>query len=229
MLTKLTYLLCFFLLTTLYSGSLQAAQKNQQVFVFDFGGVIAKTDHQEVAHFIAQSLDIPDSEALNAIKQLKERTKQGEQEQEFWIRYTKAKGIELPKNWIEKLNEARFYALKEIPGMVALIKDLQRQGYQTALLSNVRESHAKIKRKLGFYDLFNPLLLSYEIGVSKPDSKAYEILLNQLKVPPQNVIFIDNKSENIAAAKALGLDGILFFNKDQLIQELKKRGIEISE
>jgi epoxide hydrolase-like predicted phosphatase len=230
MLTKLAYLLCFFVLIISYSCGLQSTQKNQiKVFVFDFGSVIAKTDHQEIAHFIAQSLDLSDSEALEALKQLKECNLQGKKEQEFWIDYAKAKDIQLPENWIEKLNEAQLHALKEIPGMVALVNDLQRQGYQTALLSNVRKTHADIKRKLGFYDLFHPLLLSYEIGARKPDPEAYTILLNTLKVPPQTIIFIDNKPENIKAARSFGLDGILFISKDQLIQELKKRGIEISE
>ncbi len=230
MLTQLTYLLCFFLFIVGDSIPLQATQKNQiKVFVFDFGSVIAKTDRQEVAHFIAQSLNITDSKALDALKQLKEDILQGKKEQDFWQDYAKAQGIQLPENWIEKLDEARLQALQEIPGMVALVKDLQRQGYQTALLSNVRRSQADIKRKLGYYDLFSPLLLSYEIGVRKPDPKAYEILLNKLKVPAQSVVFIDNQPQNVETARSFGLDGILFVSRDQLVQELKKRGIEISE
>jgi len=217
----------FLIISTI--SSLQATEENKiKVVVFDFGSVIAKTDKQEVARFIAQSLHISESEALKAIEELKEHTVQGKAEQNFWIAYANAKGIILPNQWIEKLDEARLRALKEIPGMVKLVKDLQKQGYQTALLSNVRESQAAIKRKLGYYGLFDPILLSYQIGVRKPNPKAYEILLSTLKVPPQSVLFIDNQLKNVEAAKALGMDGVLFINRDELIQELNKRGVEIS-
>jgi putative hydrolase of the HAD superfamily len=152
---------------------------------------------------------------------------QNKAEPEFWVAYANKRGLTLPANWMEKLNDTRRNAIREIPGMIALVKELQRQGYQTALLSNIRESQAAIKRKLGYYNLFNPVLLSYEIGVRKPDPKAYQILLSKLQVAPQTVLFIDNQPVNVEAAKKLGMDGIVFTNRDQLAQELKKRGIEI--
>lgn len=222
------FLSIFFVMTSLL-GPLGATERSQiKVLVFDFGSVIVKTDKKELANYIAQSLHVSQDEAMNALKQLKDYNLQRKGEQEFWIDYASSKKIQLPDDWLEKLNQARFQALREIPGMVDLVKNLQGQGYQTALLSNVRKNQAEIKRKLGFYELFNPTLLSYEIEVRKPDPKAYQILLNQLKVPATSVLFIDNKLENIKAAESLGIDGILFVNKDQLISELKKRGIEIA-
>jgi putative hydrolase of the HAD superfamily len=205
----------------------QAEQKQTKVIVFDFSGVIAKTDKQELIRFIAQSLHISENEAIQALKVLKQELAQGKKEQDFWTTLAASKGIKLPDQWIDKLNDARVLALKEVPGMVNLIKELQKQGYQTALLSNAGERPAAIRRRSRFYPLFQPALFSADIGSKKPDRKVYEILLNQLKVPPQAVLFIDNKQENIDAAKLLGIDGIVFSNIDQLILELEKRGIKI--
>jgi epoxide hydrolase-like predicted phosphatase len=218
----------FLLIGTLSYLHAEQQQQKIKVIVFDFGSVIAKTDKQQVIQFIAQSLHISPEEAQDALKQLKQHTLQNKDEQEFWVTYANMKGITLPNNWVEKLNDARSHALKEIPGMIALVKDLQRQGYQTALLSNIRESQAAIKRKLGYYDLFHPAILSYEIGIRKPDPKAYQILLSRLQVPPQVILFIDNQQINVEAAKKLGMDGIVFTHTNQLIQELKQRGIEVS-
>ena len=220
------------ILATLLGGyhlySSYVKERQFKVIVFDFGSVIAKTDRQQVIHFIAQSLNISQTEAENALNQLKHHTSQNEEEPEFWQMYAEQKKIRLPDHWLEKLDDTRLHALKEIPGMIDLVKDLQKQGYQTALLSNVRGSQAAIKRKLGYYNLFSPVLLSYEIGIKKPDPKAYQLLLAQLKIPPERVLFIDNKQANVNAAKALGMDGIVFYNRDQLAQELKKRGIVIN-
>jgi putative hydrolase of the HAD superfamily len=65
-------------------------------------------------------------------------------------------------------------------------------------------------------------VLAFEIGVKKPDLAAYQILLNRLNVLPEEILFIDNKEENVKAAKTLNIDGIVFFNAKQLIEELKK-------
>jgi HAD superfamily hydrolase (TIGR01509 family) len=225
MTTKLTYFCFLFLITSLIYPLLAKQQSPIKVIVFDFGGVIAKTDKNDVVRYAAQSLNMTESDAEKAIDQLKIHTAQKGDEEDFWVNYAKEKGIKLPNDWMTKLSEARFRALKAIPGMIAVVQELQREGYQTALLSNVRKSQAEIKAKLGFYELFNPRLFSYDIGVKKPHREAYNRLLSELQMPPQAVLFVDNKEANIEAAKCLGIDGILFVNTDQLIQELKKRGI----
>lgn len=230
MLTRFSYI--FFLIFCLagFSSQLQAEQKAKiKAVVFDFGGVIAKSDHNEIANFIAKTLHISPNEALESLAELKKKSSEIENEQDFWLAYANSKGIKLPDNWLEKLNETRFQSLKVMPGMIDLVKDLQKQGYQTALLSNVRKSQAQIKRQLGYYELFHPTIFSYEIGVSKPDPKAYYILLDQLKMPPEVVLFIDNKLPNVEVAKSIGMDAIQYVNTDQLIKELKQRGIEVKK
>lgn len=209
------------------------AEKNQiQVIVFDFGSVIAKTDKQQLAHYLSQSLNISEEEGLQSLQQLKEHTTKDpskDDEDEFWKGYAKNKGINLPSAWFEKFDAVKVHALREIPGMTHLVKKLQQKGYKTALLSNVRGSQAALKAKKGYYSLFSPLLFSFEIGYKKPDPEVYRVLLARLQVAPQHILFIDNKPANVKAAKELGMDGIVFVSADQLIKELKMRGIDLSE
>ncbi len=219
---SMLFLSCSFNLKATERGSIK-------VVVFDFGSVIAKTDKQEVARFIANHLHISENEAVEAMQQLKESNRAGlEEEETFWAVYAKQNGLILPDHWQRDLDEAKFKLTQAVPGMIELVKDLQQQGYQTALLSNISKNHANVKRRLGYYDLFSPALLSYEIGTRKPDPKAFQILLSQLQVPPQEIVFIDNQSKNVEAARSLGIDSILFVGREQLIQELKKRGIRLT-
>jgi putative hydrolase of the HAD superfamily len=199
-----------------------------KTIAFDFGGVIAKSDKNEINQFLAKQLEISYEEAYEIQNQLKIYCNQGRLEKEFWDYYTKTTGKELPTNWTELFDSARLKAIKEIPGTVQIVKELQKQGFQTAILSNVRINQAKLKRQLGYYDMFHPVLLSFEIGVKKPNLKSYQILLDQLKISPQQLLFIDNKEENVKAAKSLGIDAITFINAKQLAEELKKRGIILS-
>jgi putative hydrolase of the HAD superfamily len=208
---------------------LQAKEQNPiTVIVFDFSGVIAKLEKKELANFVAQSLQIPQAEAWHALKKLKKDLQQENTEEDFWIAYANSEGIRLPEQWVDKLNEARIHALKEIPGMVNLVKDLQRQGYQTALLSNASERPTALRRSSSYYQLFHPVLFSSEIGARKPHRKAYQILLDHLDVSPEAVLFIDNRLKNVKEARSLGIDGIRFKNRDKLIRQLEKRGIKVT-
>lgn len=93
------------------------------------------------------------------------------------------------------------------------------------MLSNVREDQASVLRQMGYYKPFDPVALSYEIGVKKPDRRAYEILLRELEIKPSKVIFVDNKIENVEAAYTMGIDSIRFESVDQLKEELQKRNV----
>ena len=223
----------YFLFFLIFVTGLFALVKNEKkpkikVITFDFGGVIATTNRIEVNQFMSTNLNISEIESIEILKQLKEHDLKGREEKEFWENYSKQANKELPSDWEKKFQDAKLQAMKEIPGMVALVKDLQKQGYQTALLSNVRKSQAKIKRRLGHYEMFNPMLFSYELGTEKPNPRIFFILLEHLQAKPQEVLFIDNKIENILSAQAIGMDAIHFVNTEQLIQALSERGIEIS-
>ena len=78
------------------------------------------------------------------------------------------------------------------PESLAIVKTLQSQGYQTAMLSDVTQYQAEIIRKMGYYDLFTPVLLSCEIGVKKPNPEAFQTLLQKLKLPASSVLFISS-------------------------------------
>ena len=111
--------------------------------------------------------------------------------------------------------------------MYILVDQLKKQQMPVAMLSNVDTRLANLLREFGLYDPFSPCLLSCEMGVDKPDLKAYEILLNQLKLPAGDVVFIDDRLENVEAAKKMGIDAILFESENQLRAELGKRGCKM--
>lgn len=81
--------------------------------------------------------------------------------------------------------------------------------YQVAMLSNnvplladrVRED-ARLKRVEHF-------LFSHEIGVRKPDPKAFATLTEALGCAPEEIVFVDDNPGNIAACAALGFTGVL--------------------
>ena len=80
------------------------------------------------------------------------------------------------------------------------------------LLSNTNAIHINaINNKLGdtkwkgFINLFDKMYLSHEIGVRKPNIKAFQFILKQQKLNPNEVLFIDDSPQHIEGAKKLGI------------------------
>lgn len=112
-------------------------------------------------------------------------------------------------------------------GIDYIIKSLS-DSYSLAILSNTNPIHYEhIKEIYPDLNLFDHKLLSYEMGEMKPDIAAYEKLLNATSRLPSQHLFIDDRIENINAAKEIGMDGILYSSISSLTDELRKRGIKI--
>jgi epoxide hydrolase-like predicted phosphatase len=199
-----------------------------QAIVFDFGGVIVEANRNEVIRFIVAEFKVTEQEAKDVLVKFKSYWINGGNEKEFWENYAQEKEIILPKDWFQQWHSTLLHSLKEIPGIIEIIQGLKKQGFIIALLSNVRKEQAEYIRSLGYYDLFQPALLSYEMGCEKPDPRIFQILLSELNLSPDVCLFIDDKKENVEAAKTLGIDSIQFFNVQLFKEELTQRNISFS-
>lgn len=209
----------FFFLLIVFSSILHAGAKDK-ILVFDFGGVIAKTNKQMIGNFLHMLFNMDADKLLEA---LKVSSHKGISEREFFLQKAMQYHLQLPCDFMVQFEVIADFALQPMDGMQELLASYRQQGYQMALLSNVTCWRAQFLRKRGWYDGFFPVLLSCEIGASKPDQNAYRILLECLSVPPEQCIFIDDKTENVDAAKSMGIDAILFVSADQLRRELEYR------
>jgi FMN phosphatase YigB (HAD superfamily) len=205
----------------LISASLSAAPK---AVVFDFGGVMTGAhDRESVIAFLCNSLHLTRPEFEKFQTEKREAIKTGKTDEEFWLEYAEKHGIKLPVDWGEQLKTAMVDALNVNTPMYFIIKELGERKIRVGLLSNIDERLARFIRGFGLFIPFEPCLLSYEIGAEKPDPKAYETLIEKLKMPAKEIVFIDDKQENVDAAKRLGIDAILFQSPDQIRHELQKR------
>ena len=96
---------------------------------------------------------------------------------------------------------------------------LKSRGITNCLLSNalpVLENSSRTE------DIIRPehRFTSYKLGLLKPDPKIYQTVLKELNAQPQEVIFIDDKEKNVAAACSLGIHGIQF-KRETIISEIK--------
>jgi len=94
---------------------------------------------------------------------------------------------------------------------------LRKEGIEIGLLSNALPNLADTGQTLAAED---KIFVSYELGLLKPDKAIYQSVLAKLNVKPEEVIFIDDKRENVEAAKSLGINGIVF-DRNTISRQIK--------
>jgi putative hydrolase of the HAD superfamily len=75
---------------------------------------------------------------------------------------------------------------------------------------------------------FDHCLWSHTLNLAKPEPAIYLAAAHGLDTPPANILFIDDKPENIAAALATGMQAIQynFYDHSSFERELKARGLD---
>jgi putative hydrolase of the HAD superfamily len=222
---KKIYLGAFLILfASVFSTAMRADNSvSEKTIVFDFGSVIVHRNKAGFCEFIKNVFQVDDAVLQDIFKKFKIAKDAKIAESLFWKCTAEELNLALPKDWELQYAAAELRYLNESQEMKALIKFYKNLGYRIALFSNVTAERAALLRSQGFYDDFFPLLLSCELGVDKPDPKAYQIMLDTLQIPPENCIFIDDKPINIETAKALRIDAILFLSPQQVADELYRR------
>jgi putative hydrolase of the HAD superfamily len=80
------------------------------------------------------------------------------------------------------------------------------RGNRTAFLSNgVSEVMARVRAERSLDSWFDVVIVSCEVGVSKPDPAIYRICLERLGVPAAGALFVDDRLENLRGAESVGL------------------------
>jgi 2-haloacid dehalogenase len=109
-----------------------------------------------------------------------------------------------------------------IDGTVQILEDLHRQGVPLYGLTNwSAETYPHALARFDFLQRFRGVLVSGEVGVIKPDSRIYRLLLDRFAIAPESAVYIDDNPRNAAAATALGLHGITFTDAAALRRELQ--------
>lgn len=112
--------------------------------------------------------------------------------------------------------------------VVEIVRKLREKGYKTCICSNNFPARINgLQDKFGFLENFDVVVLSYEIGVTKPDQKIFEELIKQSGVKPEEIVITDDKETNVIAAKEAGINAFFYEDFEQFLGELKKLEVEI--
>jgi len=116
-----------------------------------------------------------------------------------------------------------------VPGMESLLASLHRAGYVVHALSNYPDWYLLIEQRLGLSRYLEWSFVSCRTGLRKPDERAFLGALEALGVAPGECLFVDDREENCAVARRLGLRALRFRSAEELELELADLGVVASE
>lgn len=120
------------------------------------------------------------------------------------------------------LSRKLFLRTREKAETVEIVQGLRDKGVRLMLLSNIfLHGSAHYKNKYQFIKLFEKLYFSSDIGFAKPDPRAFELVLRENNLRPEECLFIDDTKRNVEAARRLGIESHLFRGTAGLREFLK--------
>jgi epoxide hydrolase-like predicted phosphatase len=228
--------------------------KNQKVrlykikhFIFDFGGVLIEKTFvlKNLLDILETDLNVSIPRLENSyVRKLKRKLSSGRISshiflekifEKFYYPFQKKNGTLPPKKvnveyylalWFDLYSQVTQVSVE----MAEIIERLHQAGYVVSLMSNTHEIHARSNNLKGFYDIFDSVFLSNEIGLIKPDMEKYKYVIRKLDTKPKKCIFIDDKIQNLVPARELGIIVIRFESFEEFKVKLNELGIgEISK
>lgn len=123
----------------------------------------------------------------------------------------------------EELNEAWNAMILRIPLNRTQLLDRLKGRYELYMLSNTSPLHAPVFEQMyhetagkPMKDLFKKIYYSFEIGWHKPDAEAWEYVISDARIVPQDTLFLDDNIHNIKASQELGFQAIHIHERTSL-------------
>jgi epoxide hydrolase-like predicted phosphatase len=187
---------------------------------FDFGGVIMRTEYQSPRQKLAERFNMDYDEMDRAVfgSDSARRASIGEiTEEAHWAAILKR--FKQPASEMQVFRDTFFGGDVIDRKLVEYIRSLRGE-FHTGLISNAWSGLREFITKEKLIDLFDTVIISAEIGVTKPSAKIYEVALDQAKVRASDAVFVDDMPVNIEACEKVGMKGVLFNHPEKSLSRL---------
>lgn len=217
---------------------------NDRALILDFGGVVTRTLF-ETHDVTERALGLtpgtltwrgpfdPATDPLWAAMQRREIT-----ERDYWTERTREVGRLIGEDWsdmktfVQRARGAEPELVLRPEARDAILK-AHKAGIRLAILSNELDLFYGVafRKRFPLIELFETIVDATYTNVLKPDPRAYELVLEQLSLPREACVFVDDQLKNIEGARAVGLPYVHFDvtrPKDSYAAALQMLGLELT-
>src|SRR5271169_1714769 len=195
--------------------------------IFDYGMVLSNAADPASHHELMQIFGAPAEDFEREYWAFRHAYDSGEFDGAgYWQRCAQGAGVALTDEQIRQLiaNDIRMWSRLN-QTMVDWAVTISKSGFKTGILSNIPFEIADVFKELDWVKCFTHNTWSCELRLAKPDPAIYHHVLDAIQTPAEEVLFLDDREENVLSAEAVGLQGIIFRNVQQLQEDLHARGL----
>lgn len=201
-------------------------QEKITAITFDLGNVLVKVDHLRFCRRLAALAGLSPQEVYAQVfeSSLEPGYDTGRiTSREFYERVTAHFGVTLTYARFCELWRDIFDPMEAMEAMVAHLAPR----FPLFLLSNTNFLHFDYIRERfdAILQPFQAFILSYEVGSRKPEAAIYQALIQQVNLPPEEILFLDDKVAFVEAARGQGLVAWQFRSPQELRQDLERYGL----
>ncbi len=110
--------------------------------------------------------------------------------------------------------------------MIDWARSLQARGMRTGILSNLGDAMEKgIRERCPWLTRFDHLTFSHRLGITKPEAAIYGYAARGLGLEPARILFIDDREDNIAGARAAGMHAIRYTDHHSFMEAMRNAGL----
>lgn len=141
----------------------------------------------------------------------------------YWRRVARTAGKELTPTQIDRLITTDIAIwMRANPVMMEWVGALKGFGLKIAVLSNMPiEISAHMRQYAPWFRDFDYVCFSAEVQLAKPDAAIYHACLEVVHSRPDECLFIDDRAENVEAARDLGMYAVKFVSVHELAVDVK--------
>jgi HAD superfamily hydrolase (TIGR01509 family) len=196
------------------------------IVVFDLGKVLVDFDYRIAARKVAErsTASLVELACFLSHSPLLIRYETGHvTREEFFAGVCTATGF---RGTIAEFSEFFADIFTPIPPMVEIHARLRQRGIPTYIFSNTNDlAIIHIRRNFPFFVNFDGYIYSYEVGAMKPDAKIYEALERRAGRRGVEILYLDDRPDNIEAGAARGWQVILHESPEKSRAAMQNLGL----
>ncbi len=192
---------------------------SEPLLLVDYGEVISRRQPQESVAAMARTAGLSLPVFVERYWEYRPDYDRGGSARAFW---SAVRGSEVTDDrLLEELVRRDVMSWSHLnPETLDVLRQVKQQGASLSLLSNAPHELATAISDQPAFEIFDQLFFSARLGVAKPDPAAFSAALEKLSRPAGDVLFVDDRPENVEAAATAGLRALRFTSAVQLRSEL---------
>lgn len=145
-------------------------------------------------------------------------------EEAFVVELEQSLGYKAPKDIFSYFARAYQKQVRPNTELLTFLNAMRASGIKTAVLSNTIAIYQQIQERVGIskQNGFDPILYSWQVEMLKPNKDIFELAVRELKVRPEEILFIDDKLEHVGGAQQVGMRTLLFDETESVISNIRE-------